>query len=612
MVTETSAEFDIVPTALAVKAMRDNGYKNAAYAIAELMDNSIQAGAKTVQLLCADRESQVEQRTRKRLHEVAVLDDGSGMDAKTLQIALQFGNGTHLDRGQQDGMGRFGMGLPSASISQCQRVDVWSWTDGVDEALHSYIDLPEINAGRMRVLLAPQRKAIPEVWRTAAGEGAFGKSGTLVVWSAVDRVLWRTSKALIDNSEELIGRMYRYWINDGRVSIVLKSFLYDDAKRLLLERFAKPNDPLYLMANTSCPAPFDTKPMFRPFPSEEGNVVEQVVRFHGEDHVVSIKFAIASEEARDSAGGQATGSLPFGQHAGRNVGVSVVRAGRELELDPGWTTTYEPRERWWGVEVSFEPGLDELFGVSNNKQSARNFAEAAKIDASAIIKEHAGSISAARAALRDEEDPLEPLLEIVHRVQTNIKQMRSMIQTQAEGRRRRTRHAEESVEEQATDAVRRRQQDGHRGRSDEDESKPADERKADVADQLEHLGHSRESAEILAAETIDKGLKYRVEVAPLEGGAFFSVQPRGGILLVTLNTDHPAYGLLLGARDPKDLPEDPDKLKQQLLSAQAGLEMMLFAWARYEDEQTNEARRLTQNIRHDWGRMAEAFLTSRL
>ncbi|GAB3034175.1 ATP-binding protein [Mycobacterium bourgelatii] len=603
-------DFDIVPTALAVKAMRDNGYKNAAYAIAELMDNSIQAGAKTVQLLCADRESQVEQRARKRLHQVAVLDDGCGMDADTLQIALQFGNGTRLEREKQDGMGRFGMGLPSASISQCQRVDVWSWTDGVDNALHSYIDLPEINAGRMRVLPPPERKGIPEVWRDAAGRKAFGKSGTLVVWSNIDRVLWRTSKALIDNSEELIGRMYRYWIHDGRVSIVLKSFLYEDATNLLLERLAKPNDPLYLMANTSCPAPFDTKPMFRPFPSEEGYEIKQTVRFQGEDHTVTIKFAIACEEARDSGGGQSTGSRPFGQHAARNVGVSVVRAGRELELDPAWTTTYDPRERWWGVEVSFEPGLDELFGVSNNKQSARNFAEAAKIDVSAIIKEHR-TIAAARAALRDEQDPLEPLLEIVHRVQTNIRQMRSMIQTQAEGSKRRKRHSEESVEAQATDAVRKRQQEGHRGRSDEDESKPAEERKADVADQLEHLGHSRESAEVLAAETIDKGLKYRIDVSSLEGGAFFSVQPRGGVLLVTLNTDHPAYDLLLGARDPKELPEDPDKLKEKLLSAQAGLEMMLFAWARYEDEQPLETRRLTQNIRHDWGRMAEAFLGSR-
>ena len=127
-----------------------------------------------------------------------------------------------------------------------------------------------------------------------------------------------------------------------------------------------------------------------------------------------------------------------------------------------------------------------------------------------------------------------------------------------------------------------------------------------------YIGGTDENAmHHLAAEIIDKGLKYRIDVSPLEGGAFFSVQPKGGVLLVTLNTEHPAYGLLLGARDPKELPDDPDKLKEKLQSAQSGLEMMLFAWARYEDEQLNEQRRVTQNIRHDWGRMAEAFLTSR-
>jgi hypothetical protein len=604
-VTEALREFDIVPTSLAVKAMRDNGYKNAAYAIAELMDNSIQAEAKTVQLLCADLESQVDQRARKRLHQVAVLDDGCGMNAETLQIALQFGNGTHLGSDQQKGMGRFGMGLPSASISQCQRVDVWSWTDGVEEALHSYIDLPEINNGHMRVLPLPKKEAIPRVWREAAGNESFGRSGTLVVWSNIDRVLWRTSKALIGNSEELIGRMYRYWIHDGRVSIVLKNFMFDNPSHVLEERHAKPNDPLYLMSNTSCPPPFDAEPMFEPFP-QGANEVSIKIKFQEREHVVTLRFSIASAKAR--AGG---GAAQCGQHAARNVGVSVVRAGRELELDPAWTTTYDPRERWWGVEVSFEPGLDELFGVTNNKQSARNFAEAARLDLSQLVKEHGGSLAAARAALREEEDPLEPLLEVVQRVQQNLSAMRSVIKTQAEGKIRDKNRHKNDVEAQATKAVRERQGQGFLGSSDAGEQKPPDERKAEVAGELEHLGHSPETAVALAAETIDKGLKYRVDVASLEGGAFFSVQPRGGVLLVTLNMDHPAYKLLLGARDPDDLPDDPEKLKEKLQAAQGGLELLLFAWARYEDEQPNDARRQTQNIRHDWGRMAEAFLEAK-
>jgi hypothetical protein len=42
--------------------MGDNGYKNAAYALAELMNNAIQAGASQVELLCGERKQQVEQR----------------------------------------------------------------------------------------------------------------------------------------------------------------------------------------------------------------------------------------------------------------------------------------------------------------------------------------------------------------------------------------------------------------------------------------------------------------------------------------------------------------------------------------------------------------------
>src|SRR5205814_9238706 len=106
MATELTDEtYDIVPTALAVMAMRDNGYKNAAYAIAELMDNSIQAGATVVELLCGDQVEPVKERSRSRINQIAVLDNGCGMNADVLKMALQFGNGTHLTPATQDGMG---------------------------------------------------------------------------------------------------------------------------------------------------------------------------------------------------------------------------------------------------------------------------------------------------------------------------------------------------------------------------------------------------------------------------------------------------------------------------------------------------------------------------
>ncbi len=54
----------------------------------------------------------------------------------------------------------------------------------------------------------------------------------------------------------------------------------------------------------------------------------------------------------------------------RNQGVSVVRAKRELELNHSFDSRSDPRDRWWGIAVLFEPELDDVFGMTNNKQAA--------------------------------------------------------------------------------------------------------------------------------------------------------------------------------------------------------------------------------------------------
>ena len=199
------SKVEIIPAHLAVKAMRDNGYKNAAYAIAELMDNSIQAGARKVELLCIQKTDFVEQRSRQRIDQIAVLDNGKGMNKEVLRMALQFGNGTNLDPKQQTNMGKFGMGLPASSVSQARRLDVWSWQNGIKSALYTYLDIHEIEKGVLDQVPEPVLKAIPKEWLGCST--SYGESGTLVVWSQIDRCIWRTGKAIIENSELLIGRM---------------------------------------------------------------------------------------------------------------------------------------------------------------------------------------------------------------------------------------------------------------------------------------------------------------------------------------------------------------------------------------------------------------------
>lgn len=598
---------DIVPAHLAVQAMRDNGYKNAAYAIAELMDNAIQAGASQVELLCGERKQQVDQRKRSRIDQIAVLDNGRGMDANVLRLALQFGNGTYLHEDKHTGIGRFGMGLPSSSISQCERVDVWSWQNGIDNALHSYLDLDEIRNRQMTEVPEPTAKSIPMIW-TKIGQN-FGDSGTLVVWSKIDRCIWRTGKAIIDNSEFVIGRMYRKFLNNNQVKIRMVAFDLDALYSLIIERPALPNDPGYLMEKTSCPAPFNDKAMFQPWEGDTSYEAIFPIIFKDKEHDVKIRFSYAKEEARQAEPGKNPGSMPHGQHASKNLGVSVVRAGRELELDQNLINNYDPTERWWGIEVEFPPSLDDIFGVTNNKQSARNFGEILQLDIESLLEE-GKTIAQLKEELLQDEDPKLPLLELAQKIRSQLNVIRGLLKAQTKGTRTiEKRHDPFKPERVATTITRERKTEGHKGKSDEDEKLPQEERKQVIKQTLTDEGITETQAELLAATTVDKGLKYTFAEAPLGHSAFFDVKSRGGAIIVTLNTEHPAYKKLVEILEEDVDKADMDTLRSRLINSLDGLKLLLMAWARYEDEQPDGTRKQNaQDTRMDWGRLARRFL----
>src|SRR3546814_20242536 len=73
---------EIIPPALAVKAMRDSGYKNTAYALAELIDNSVQANASNVEVICLEAYRQVNERASRKIQALGNRDNGDGIDRK--------------------------------------------------------------------------------------------------------------------------------------------------------------------------------------------------------------------------------------------------------------------------------------------------------------------------------------------------------------------------------------------------------------------------------------------------------------------------------------------------------------------------------------------------
>ena len=91
--------------------MQDNGYKSSVSAISEIIDNSIQANATTIDVVIIRNTT----RSKNEIDELLIIDDGDGMDMEVFDKALQMSSGT---RGAaKSGLGKYGQGLPNASMS---------------------------------------------------------------------------------------------------------------------------------------------------------------------------------------------------------------------------------------------------------------------------------------------------------------------------------------------------------------------------------------------------------------------------------------------------------------------------------------------------------------
>lgn len=580
--------FPIIPQNLSIFAMRSSGYRDTAHALAELIDNAIQAGEKTnprteVEVICID---EVSLEGRRQTSRIAVFDNAIGMSPNLLRKSLQFGNGSRLDKAQQKGIGKFGMGLPNSSISQCKRVDVWTWQGGV--AHHTYLDVQDIQDGNMVEIPEAHPSEIPAVWRSLIA-GNIQDHGTLVVWSKLDRITWKQSATLLRHTEFISGRVYRHFINDKSVRIRLAAY-ENKTKVTVYESFVRPNDPLYLMSGTNAPAPFHQVPAFVPF----GQPLTLKVAYGGVEHPVTIVASICKPEARREGGGKA-----IGQHAQKNKGISVVRAMRELELNHSFTNSYDTRERWWGIEVQFEPGLDDVFGVSNNKQSATGFTHLS-IEEDAI--EEGLSAKAYQERLERDRDPQLVMYRISREIEKLLHTMRAQVAKMREGERidSKKERTENKAEKAATDSVtRRRDRVGDTGRSDKEEHAPASERTSALTADIVQDGVEVAKAKALAVDYVSKKIKFRFRHADMPGFNIFDVTTAGGVIMVTLNTRHPVHSSIFEALREEEGPEP--QYARQVLS-------LVAAWARMEDEAASgQLRRAMEENRSEWGRMAMDF-----
>lgn len=120
--TAASRRVDVAPRAsVPIESMREIGY-SLPTAVADIVDNSLAAGARRIDLL-ADTDSGDPS--------VAILDDGAGMTPDRLIEAMRPGSRSPLEHRAATDLGRFGLGLKTASFSQCRRLTVVARRCGV-------------------------------------------------------------------------------------------------------------------------------------------------------------------------------------------------------------------------------------------------------------------------------------------------------------------------------------------------------------------------------------------------------------------------------------------------------------------------------------------------
>ncbi|MBZ9801200.1 ATP-binding protein [Mesorhizobium sp. ES1-6] len=193
-----------------VEALRGLGYSPAT-AIADLVDNSIAARASAVDIRFVWNGPD---------SSISITDNGAGMDEQMLDSAMRLGERSPLEQREKGDLGRFGLGLKTASFSQARRLTVASRRDGATCSLRWDLDvLRDDPTGSWSLLEGP----------SPGSESLLMPlddmpSGTMVLWEIMDRIVPAGSRdqdflAVIDRIERHLSMVFHRYLEARRLVI---------------------------------------------------------------------------------------------------------------------------------------------------------------------------------------------------------------------------------------------------------------------------------------------------------------------------------------------------------------------------------------------------------
>ena len=313
-----------------IESLRDIGY-TLDTALADIVDNSITANASAIEILTDASPS-------------GVSVGGCGMNRAELELAMRPGSKNPLESREKDDLGRFGLGLKTASFSQCRKLTVVSRKNGETNA--AIWDLDHIaGTNRWEVLVPDTCEGVP--WADQ-----LSTDGTLVVWENPDRI--------VDGelSPETVAEVTRKF-DDARshLELVFHRFLAGETglRKVLIRLNGRPLEAW--------------DPFWVDHPATEQNPLQpEIIRIN--DRVVTVQgFTLPHHRKADRA--------EWERHAGRggyirNQGFYLYRE-RRLILHGTWFKLARKSEltKLCRVRIDMPNGLDADWKIDVKKASAQ-------------------------------------------------------------------------------------------------------------------------------------------------------------------------------------------------------------------------------------------------
>lgn len=563
----------IVQVDKALESWRDAGFDLTA-AVGEVIDNSIEAAATHIRVRTYPKGDKP-----KVIDTIAFSDDGIGIEAEVLPHVLSLGFSTRY--GQRNGLGRFGVGLKLAALSHSRRIDIYTCQSSEANVRHAWLDLDAIAEGTQTYIVSEVLEQFPEEHQDLMlnTRGEQYESGTLVVWSNVDRLKsggrFRTDLAQqLSQVQTFIARAYRKFLDKG-VNVEFNG------------RAITLHDPTFQLDNPRANAK-SGKPV-------RGEIIAQDdIDLDG--HKVTVTVTSVPDDLIQPRG-QGDNQIARDLHIPENQGrISFLRQGREINYDQVakmFPSGVEYGDRYIGIEVEFPATLDEYFQVRHVK---RGVVPVDKLRTE-LRNKLKRPIEAARKRYRSRWD----LMEIEARKIADDHDLAARAAATAEQTAPRGKAGAELTDEQQRERVDKvvddltsdLEQDAARGPHPED----AKERAAAVADKV------REAIEELPITLVDR---------TWPGKELLDITHLNGKAIVALNHGHPfvreVYDAARAMATQSADEVDPAEAVRFARKVEVGIDVLLMAYAKAENMHRDPETQFS-DLRMYWGQSAAAYVS---